>query len=228
MADGDGAPRARWSRLPTAWINQGGLKAFRSRERLLGATMAGLKILIAVLLTAENNSAAEIGPGQGSASLSYDDLMDSTGLSRGSIAQGVALLRDAGIVTVRQEGRGKRNRYFMRDYGAGDHYTKISNLALYRHPSTTRVTVLCELSTRSEADANALKLYLLLCAVKDRKSAFAMVSYERINEVTGIPEAKIRPAISVLIEHRLIDVDREKSTSEKRNHPNRYVILGLG
>lgn len=219
--------RARWSRLPTAWIMNGGLQAFHGRKGLLGSSVAALKILTAILLAAENNSAGKAGANQGSASLSYDDLMDRTGLSRASISAGIARLVDADIVIVHHQGRGQRNRYVMRDYGPGDHYARIANLSLYRHANTTKVTVLCELSTRREADLNALKLYLFLCAIKDRRLSYAMASYERINEVTGIPESKIRPAISVLVEHRLIDVDREKSTPDKRNHPNHYVILGL-
>lgn len=218
--------QSRWSRLPTPWIRDGGLKHFTGRSRL-GASVAALKILVAILLSAENNSATTAGPNQGSASLSYDELMDLTGLSRASVAAGVKHLVGAELVTVRAEGRGQKNRYVLKDYGPNDHYTKLANNALYRHPNMTRISVLCELSTRSEADMNALKLYLLLCATVDRRRGDAMISYERINEQAGIPEAKIRQAISVLIEHRLIDVDREKATPDKRNHPNRYIVLGL-
>lgn len=45
--------------------------------------------------------------------------------------------------------------------------------------------------------------------------------------VAGIATDRIRQGLSVLIEHGLISVDREKSADDKRNHPNRYKILGL-
>lgn len=77
------------------------------------------------------------------------------------------------------------------------------------------------------ADSNAFEGEALSGENRDRRRGDAMISYERINEQAGIPEAKIRQAISVLIEHRLIDVDREKATPDKRNHPNHYIVLGL-
>jgi hypothetical protein len=50
------------------------------------------------------------------------------------------------------------------------------------------------------------------------------IGYEKIWNYTGIPESKIRQAISTLIEHGFVHVDRDKIPEEKKNHPNRYEI----
>ncbi|RUX73387.1 hypothetical protein EN925_00860 [Mesorhizobium sp. M7A.F.Ca.US.006.04.2.1] len=188
---------------------------------------AALKVLLAIVVRAENKSTAQAAQTQGSACMSYDELIDLTDLSRAMISSAVKLLTSAGIVIVKREGRGGKNRYFLTGYGETDRYGKIPNKTLYRQAPSDRLSALHELSCRRESDMNALKLYLLFCAFRDGKTNAAMIGYERIWIYTGIPEAKIRRAISVLIEHGFIQVDRDRSSAEKKNHPNRYEILGL-
>jgi DNA-binding transcriptional ArsR family regulator len=167
------------------------------------------------------------GPNQGSASLSYDELMNLTDLSRPMVSEAIKLLQAEKIVLVKQEGRGGKNRYFLSDYGEGDRWGKIPNEKLYAQNNTDQIPTLHGFSCRREADLNALKLYLLFCAFRNTKTNHTMIGYEKIHEYTGIREARIRAAISVLIEHGLIRVDREKASEDKKNHPNRYEILGL-
>jgi len=69
----------KWARLPLKWIHEQGLSVFQGGKQL-GVSMAALKILMAVLLRAENKAPASAEVTQGSACLSYDELMEMTGL----------------------------------------------------------------------------------------------------------------------------------------------------
>lgn len=218
----------RFARLPNKWIYDDGLRAFSATARSRGVAGAALKVLIALLLKAENKSVASAGPGQGTASPTYSQLEDLTGLSKASISAAVKRLAERGLVTISQEGQGGRNRYHLRDYGADDTFGRMSVSRLFGGPNTERCRFLTELSVRNEADVNALKLYLLFCAVYDRKRQGALISYNTIWQMTGIVEGKIRRALSVLYEHGLVRVTTpEAAAVEGQNPPNLYKVLGI-
>jgi hypothetical protein len=219
------APPDKWSRLPIEWIRKGTLRKFRGGSSL-GKSVAALKILMTVILKAENRSSASAGANQGSASLSYDELCEFADLSRPMVAAGLEMLKSEGILFAKREGKGGKGRYFLTDYKSADPWGKVPNRKLYREPSSTRIAALYDFSCRRQTDLNALKLYFLLCAFVDGKAQLATIGYPKISEYSGIPEAKIRQAISHLIESRLIYVHVGKR-DDRTNAPNRYEILGL-
>lgn len=215
---------SRWARLPNSWVYDGRLTAFSAAPTRRGAAGAALKLLIAIVMRAVNRRAAEAGPDQGSALLSYDQLMELTDLSRGMVAKGVALLRESGIVTV-EAAPGVTSRYRLAGYGAGDKYGRVPKALLYRGPSMHALKTLYELSLRNEADVNAMKLYLLLCGTQDNETRIAIANHQTIWEKTNIPKAKIRRALSVLYEHGLVShvlVERNQGPPSTG-----YKVLGL-
>ncbi len=216
-----------WSRLPNAWIYDGGLRRFSTAPKDRGRSSAALKVLLALIVRAENKSLSEAGHNQGSVSSSYDDLMSLTNLSRAQIAKAVKLLTELQLVTVTRAGRGGRNRYFISNYGPHDRYGKVPNRRIYGTADPGRIRVLHEFSCRNESDVNALKLYFLMCGLRDSSGNRTLASYVTIETKTGVAQAKIRRALSVLIEHGLIRVDQQKDTDQRRNLPNRYEVLGL-
>lgn len=218
------ALNARWIRLPLAWIHGEGLTEFRAGQHL-GSSMAALKVLVAILFRAENKTPQEATVTQGSASLSYDDLMVMTGLSRSMVRKGTLRLCDAGLVNVTHEGKGRKNRYFVVDYSATP-WGKLPYRQIAGPGTSQELKLLNELSCKSVVDLNALKLFLLLSAHRDKVSQYAMIGYTKIEEATGIWRDNIRRAISILIEHGLVRVEQEKTPGEY-NTPNRYRILGL-
>jgi hypothetical protein len=215
----------KWARLPLGWIHDHWLTEFRAGKHL-GASMAALKVLLAILLRAENKPAKDATTTQGSAHLSYDDLMKMTDLSRSMVATGTRRLRIIHLVWVTQEGKGRKNRYFVEGYSTGA-WSKLPYRRIAGLGYTQEIRLLHELSCRRAADLNALKLYLLLCAHRNGASPFAMIGYYKIEEATGIHRNRIRSAISILIEHGLIQVEQEKLVGQHVNTPNRYRILGL-
>lgn len=215
----------KWARLTLRWIHDGDLAMFRGGKQL-GASVAAMKVFMAVLLKAENRSPDTAVATQGSASLSYDDLMEMTGLSRSMIASGVKRLCQLGQLSVTREGRGGKNRYFVAEYMKGA-WGRIPFRTVVGLGFDKRVQLLHEMSCRRSTDLNALKLYLLLCAHRSGASPYAMIGYDRIHDATGILRPRIRQAISILIEHNLVKVDHEKALNDRRNTPNSYYIFGL-
>ncbi len=220
---------SNWARMPNAWLATDGLLFFRGgKER--GASMAALKVMLAIMVHAENNPLAKAGDNQGSAALTYTELSVLTGLSRGMVSAGIKKLQEGEFVRVEQEGQGGRNRYFLADYGPRDRYVPLPLDRLWAGGAGSgEMKLLHALSSRRHSDFNALKLYILLCGMRDRRTGAAKISYEGIYRRSRIPEARIRAALSVLYDHRLVRRVEEKSpTPDKRNPPNEYYILGLG
>lgn len=203
-----------------------GLTRFRAGASL-GVSMAAMKLLIALILHAQNAPAEDAGDEQGTAALSYDSLTELTDLSRGMVAHGVRFLERHKLVAVERGKRGAPSKYRLAGYGLNDPWGRIPNRRLFRHAEPNRIMVLHELSCRRECDLNALKLYLLFSAFRDNRSRSAMIGYDKIEDYTGIASGKIRQAVSVLVEQGLVAVDREKDPENKQNHPNKYEILGL-
>lgn len=191
--------------------------------------MAALKVYVAVLVHAENNSLPKAGPHQGSASLSYTELGNLTGLSRGMISAGITKLKEGGFVMTTPEGRGRRNRFFLSDYGPSNRYAPLPVNKMWAGglPSG-ELRFLRALSGKNRSEFIGLKLYLLLCSLRDRRTGAAKISYEGIHRRTGIPEARISNGLSVLYDHRLVRRLTEKQPGDdKKNPPNEYFILGL-
>lgn len=221
------AAAGRFARLPNAWILDDGLRQLRTVASARGETGAALKVFVAILLRAENKTPAEAGALQGSAALTYTELEALTDLSRGMVAKGVKRLKALELVSVTPEGQGRKSRYFVRHYGVEDRYGRMAVARLYGQGSTTQVRFLHELSVRNEADVNALKVYLLICAAYDRSRQGSMISYKLIESRTGISQSRIRRALSVLYEHGLVRASAGEIAEEGKNPPHIYRVLGL-
>lgn len=217
-----------WARLPNHWMAEDGLKFFRGGAEQ-GTSMAALKIYVAILVHAENNSAAKAGPYQGSAALTYTELCNLTGLSRGKVSSGIKKLKAGEFLTVAREGKGGMNRFFLAHYGPSDRYAPLPVKKMWAGglPSG-EMKFLRGLSGKNQSEFLALKLYLLLCGTRDKRTGAAKISYEGIFRRSGIPEARIRGALSVLYDHGLVRRLEEKQPgADKRNPPNEYFIRGL-
>jgi hypothetical protein len=148
-----------------------------------------------------------------------------TGLSRAMVRAGTLRLCEANLITVGHEGQGRKNRYFVVDYSEGA-WGKIPYRQVAGGRAGKELQLLHELSCKSWTDLDALKLYLLLIAHRDKTTGCAMIGYSKIEESSGIWREKIRQAISLLIAHHLVRVEQEK-TPGQYNTPNSYRILGF-
>ena len=215
-----------WARVPNAWIYANGLSAFSAAPRDRGASGAALKVLMALLMRAVNRRADAAGPDQGVATVSYDQLIELTDLSRAMVAKGVAKLRKTDIQTV-ETTPGRTSRYRLKNYGPSDNYGLMPKSPLYRGPNIAAMRTLYDLSLRNEADVNALKLYLLFCGIRDRKKQLALVNQQTIWLMTSIPKTKIRRALSVLYEHGLVANVLVTQEDAGKAPATGYRVIGL-
>jgi hypothetical protein len=161
--------------------------------------------------------------------ISYDELIGLTNLSRAMVSAAIKRLEALDRLTVKRGRKGEPSRYFLPDYGTNDHWTKISNRRMFRGANSMRIGVLHDLSLRRVSDLDALKLYLLFSAMQDKAGGGAMLGYEKITEYAGVPQNRIRRAVSVLVEQDLINVSKGPDPDvETHNPPNRYRLLGVG
>lgn len=206
-----------WAMMPSTWIlHEPGLRRFPVRQ--LGPALAGMKIYLAI--TAAARALPKEGLQRGEADLTYDQVTHLTGVARSQIAPGLRMLE--GLLSVRS-GRGRSpNRYRILglDHPESGGWAKLPARYLVGNG------LLQCFSPRRREDLNAMKLYYLLVALRPNDSAYTLVSHIKINELSGIPKASIRPAISLLLNNRLITlhpgIEWGSSTGA-----NRYEVRGL-
>lgn len=218
---------AEWASLPTYWILKpqydaqpnwkSGLVAFGGRD--IGTKCAALKLYLAIVLRAEFKAGSKR---HGCATITYDDFQNSVGLSRPYISRGLKFLVAQEMISASPNGRSIE--YKLTNYAIGGRWVKLPKRHLLRLDGSRPLQ---NLSTRRRTDLNALRLYLLLLALKSKANSDAKISYDNIIKYTGMQRRNISQAISILVEYELITVRTEHDHSESKNQPNRYAIKGL-
>ena len=93
--------------------------------------------------------------------------------------------------------------------------------------SAGRIAAFADLSLRRVAELNALKLFFLFVARRGRDTNVANISYEKIQEYTGVERARIKTAISVLASLSLVYVEHLPSKMNDHGIANAYRIVGV-
>lgn len=202
----------QFTKMPLAWVNDGRLKRFRWNDEgsdNLAALMAYLVIL--------NHVEAESGV----ARITYDRLSAAASLSRQKVSAGLDILQRRKMITREPEGR---STIGLRDYNAAEHWAKIPARGLYRGGE---VMGLAEFRLRRRAELDAMKLYFLFAARRNRETNMAQISYGKIEEATGITENYIRNALTVLGANGLVHVERLQSNQSELGISNAYRLCHL-
>ena len=228
--------RSTWVKLPLWWILYGalpmneerqayavpvsGLRLFSQKNR--GNAIASLKLYIALLVRTNNRTSDE---DYGRACPSLAELGYATGLSREKLVSAGRFLESNGLLRI-ERGKGNRNVYSIVGYEKtpwGKLPKRMFTLS-YLDGDTLK-----QISTRSRAGLNALKLYLFLVSSVDRKTGYACRTYYSITEQTGIRRSEIKEAISMLINLKLLVVEHEPTSNQcdPYSSPNRYLIRGV-
>lgn len=184
-----------FARLPSAWINEGGLRAFSWKGG--SDETAALMLLIAIAHHAD--------PKNGLARLTYDRLMDITHISRAKVAAGIPILIARDLIDHEPAGR---SSFGLTGFGEGFKWGKLPVRGLY---SGSAIAAFTGFSLRSQVELTALKLYILFAGRRWVQHNMALISYEKIHAFAGIPENRIKAGISLLVTHDLVRVERFKS-----------------
>ncbi len=202
-------PKRNWVRLPTGWIEDGGLKSFTWRNRGIDS-LAALMVLIAIAHRADQTT--------GEVRVTYNDLVLATGLSRTSVAAGLGKLEGRYIEKRSQ------SVYSLVDFSPQGGWAVLPYERLYNPRG--QIAFFKELKKRKAIELNALKLYPLFVARRDRDTNQAHISYDKIEDYTGIARDDIKPAISFLLHAAMIYYEPVQSVAHSGRISHAYRIIG--
>ncbi len=203
-----------FTKLPSGWIEAGGLRDFRWGGEEGSDNLAALMALTVI--------AHHIAPENGVARLTYDELTEKASLSRAKIAAGLKILKWRNIVAPEPEGR---STYQLVGYSQTEGWAMFPAKGLYDHHGV--VAAFTEFRLRRRAELDAMKLYFLFAARRSRQLNLAKISYPKIEEFSGVSENYIRAALTVLGANGLIHVDRMRSAQSETGVANGYRLTQL-
>lgn len=228
--------RNLWIKVPLWWVRNGvgldpkaredfgikeaGLRSFTQHDR--GNSIAALKLYIGLLVKTNNMSS---DPEYGKSTWSITEIQKSTGLSREKIVTAGRILEEYRLIDIDRK-NGAKNIYKIVGYEINS-WGKIPK-GMFR--LITGGDTLKQITTRSKAGLNALKLYIYLVSCYDSKFGYSQPGYYTIENKTGIIRNEIKRALSMLINLELIVIEHEIPDSKSGNPyntPNRYYIRGL-
>jgi hypothetical protein len=204
-----------WVRLPTAWIEAGGLKNLKWERGGGGSNNAAALMALTVISHAAD-------PETGIARATYDDICKWTGLSRAKLSNGLVALTKNGIIA--READSLRSTYKLVGYSTLGGWAMLPAKSMY---GFERIMAFDHFQLRRAAELDALKLFFLLVARRDRANNRANISYDKICEYTGIPRARLRTAISFLASLSLIYIEHVPSRSDPKRIASAYRIVGI-
>ena len=199
------AGSTRFARLPTWWVRLDKLQLF-SAGRCTGASIAGLKCLLALSLTLEFHTLVS------EASISKIEIL--TGLSRPMIIKGLKCLEEFKLIEIT---RG----VYSNTYKVLELHGKDSGWAKVPYSSVSRD--LKYLPNRGGVALMTLKVYVVILAVRLNTSNSTALSYDQIVSYTHGQRSEIRRALDILVMHRLIRCEK----MDDMNSKNIYTIIGI-
>lgn len=157
----------------------------------------------------------------------YEDLMALTNLSRGPVAAGLEILRELGAITTAKNGNGCV--YTLLGIDTPGDYCELPQGHLLDGQTVMRRLKGLHAALKNRSSLDAVKLYMLLLALRDRHWNVARASYATIREYTGLRKEEISVAVQVLLGAQLIRLARDEEVPLKggQHRHNRYVVSGL-
>ncbi|MCF3972100.1 hypothetical protein [Paracoccus salsus] len=202
----------KWVPLPSTWIEEHGLKKFQWKYGGSDNT-AALMALVVIAHYVDSET--------GLAKITYDQLCTATDVSRAKLSRGLSILEKRGIVRRWQNGR---SSFELVGYDLTSGWCKLPAKPLYVGPV---VEAFRYFRLRSKAELNAIKLYLLFAARRGRDTNLANISFDKINEYSGIRRDEIKAATSLLASLSLVYIERVPSASNDYGVANAYRLAGL-
>ena len=204
-----------WVKLPSAWINERGLPAFKWAHGGAGADqIAALMILTVISHEANQDS--------GRARVTYEHFCARTELSRAKVSNGLSVLRDRGLIESSADAG--QSVVQLANFNPDAGWAKFPAKSMY---AGERIRAFAEFRLRKVVELDALKLFFLMVARRDNRTNLANISYPTIEEYSGIPNVRIKPAISYLASHSLMYVEQVPRSSSEYGVANAYRIVGI-
>lgn len=204
-----------WVRLPSRWIEGGGLKHLR-----WGATGAGANNTAALMVLSPIAHLAN--DEDGAAKCTYSALETATGLSRAKIAGGLDVLAALGVVERAPQGR---STFRLCNYDRTGGWCKLP--ARRQYDASGQIMAFKDFHLRTATELHAMRLYYLFAARRGNDTNMANISYDKIEEYSGVDRARIRSAISMLAATGLVHVEHIPSMANQYGTANAYRLAHL-
>jgi DNA-binding transcriptional ArsR family regulator len=205
-------PMRDWVRLPSLWIENGDLVDLEWKGSGRSDNAAALMVLAPVVHNADD---------EGLSKRTYDELGTATGLSRSKISGGLSVLESLGVIEREPKGR---STIKLMNYNLAGGWSKFPARRMY---SGGRIIAFDEFKLRMMTELHALKLYYLFARRRSNDTNMAHLSYEKIEEYSGIERPRIRRAISLLAAIGLVHVEHLPSRTNDRGTANAYRLALL-
>jgi len=201
-----------WVRIPTEWIQKGRLKEFKWGNGEGSKNESSLITLLVML--------HHIDVTNGFVRITYDKLSEKTNLSRTIISESIDILSKKDLITKNPHGR---STYLINNFDPKNGWAKLPARKMYYK---NYVKGFGEFSKRKKIELDAIKLYFLFVAGRNNSSNICWISYDKIEEKSGVMKCNIKSAISLLCSLSLITV--EQAYSEDSKHIKQgYRIVGI-
>jgi DNA-binding transcriptional ArsR family regulator len=202
-------------RLPVGWIAEKRLREFKWANGGPGSDqVAALMTLVVVAHCADQET--------GRARLTYDELTRRATLSRAKVSRGLTILEGLKLVTRRTDGR--RSDVGLANYDRDLGWAKLPVRSMY---AGGRIRAFDEFSLRRLVELDAMKLFFLFAQRRDRGSNLANISYDGIEDYTGIARQRIKSATSLLAALSMVYVEHTRSTQSDFAVANAYRLVGV-
>ena len=206
---------AKWVRLPSRWIDEHRLTELTWKPGGRGSdNTAALMALTVIAHSADVE--------HGVARVTYDDLCNLTGLSRAKLSNGLEVLKSMEIIEPGPESA--RSTYRLCNFNSLSGWAKLPAKSMY---ASGRVSAFEDFKLRRVAELDALKLFFLFVARRDRATNLANIGYEKIKDYTGVKRERIKAAISILNSVPLVYVEHVPSKTSDVGIASAYRIVGI-
>ncbi|GLH41373.1 hypothetical protein RS3R6_03120 [Pseudomonas atacamensis] len=226
-------PVSEWAKLPVDWIRTGGLVDFvgesysvksmwlKEDKSARNVCISSLKLYLALCCRADFIT--------GNASVTYEELIRLTGLSRPTVAKALTRLETEKLIQRKAQALRKGSSILICGWLESKSWAKIPKRWLYDGSLGAKILMLTEFNF-SRASLSALKVYIALLAYRDsNRGGIAMLSYDRLALITGVKRHHIADAITRLYDLRMISFRQgDFSEASDFSRTNRYLVRGLG
>lgn len=231
-----------WAKMPIEWIQSDGLRKFKSmtieqptaddgskqraRRKLevpdrleRNRSIAALKLYIAICIRTDFHT--------GQAKTSYDELITLTGMSRPIVARSLKQLEEQGRITRTEQSLRSGTLIYVCGWLEDKFSGQLPKRWLYDGNQGRSLLRLREFKF-DWASFYALKVYLTILAFRDKhRFGLTIITYDRINQSTGIGRHRVADAITMLYQMELISFRPGSFDDNDHARVNRYLVRGL-
>ena len=161
-------------------------------------------------------------PTTGRVAVTYDDFEEQLGVARQTIRKAIDLLKELGAVHV--EVHGRRNVFELQGIQESG---KWCQLPVEQLRSNGRDFGRLSLLKPNLVGLNALKIYLVMLALRNFKTGTTAIGYTKLEERTGIRRSDLPAALSALATSELLGVSHDPDARSDTDLSRRYVVRGL-